>query len=232
MTSVRKIVNSHETLDNEVYYRLKEMIINNEFPSGELIIQNQLSEMFGVSRTPMRKAMGQLETEGLLFRSPKGWYIKQFTTEDMVSVFEIRAVLEGLASRLSVEKITLQNLDFMETMLEDAFVQYEKHGRTEPYYQADVQFHNMVVEMANDPLLLRTLSGYDFIATSLVQGLYRDPAETYPEHLTIIKAFREMNADLAESLMREHIRRAIPDIKSGEIRIKNKAGSAKTNVIG
>src|SRR5690606_15810283 len=100
---------SNNTLDHTVYLRVREMIFNKQLEPGDLLVQSQLSQQLGVSRTPLRKALAQLEKEGLLVGTPKGWYVRSFTLQDLISVFRIRAVLEGLACRLAAE--TLQPPD-------------------------------------------------------------------------------------------------------------------------
>src|SRR5690554_5364064 len=125
---------SRDTLDHTVYKQLKEMIITQSIKPGELIIQNQLSLQLGVSRTPLRKALGELEKEGLLESSPKGWYVKEFTVQDMVSIFEIRAVLEGLACRLAVDRLEAADLAYMRTMFEHAYELVDEH-QAEAYYK-------------------------------------------------------------------------------------------------
>ncbi|WP_134701008.1 GntR family transcriptional regulator [Ammoniphilus sp. YIM 78166] len=209
------LLRSYETLDETVYTKVKEMIVNQELKPGDLIVQNQLAQVLGVSRTPLRKAIGELEVEGLLVRTTKGWYVKEFTLQDMLSIFEIRAVLEGLACRLAVLNITKADIAYMRALFQDAYKQIDKH-QAEAYYHADVKFHNMIVEIADDEMLRKTIESQKIIATSQIQGLYRDPAETYDEHMKIIDALEARNGDLAEQLICEHLRKSASVIRSGK----------------
>ncbi|MBO9605029.1 MAG: GntR family transcriptional regulator [Paenibacillaceae bacterium] len=208
------LLQSKSTLDYTVYSKIKEMIIAKQLKPGEAIVQNQLSQTLGVSRTPLRKALGELEKEGLLESSPVGWFVKEFTMKDMVSVFEIRAVLEGLACRLAAGKLEAPDLAYLRAMFQQAYKSFQ-NKMADAYYKADVKFHNTIVEAAGDPVLARTLNGARIIATSQVQGLYRDPEETFGEHMAIIDALEAQNGDLAETLMRSHIQQAIPLLQSG-----------------
>ncbi|WP_164821486.1 GntR family transcriptional regulator [Paenibacillus koleovorans] len=212
------LLQSKSTLDSTVYNTIKEMILDQKLKPGEAIVQNQLSQSLGVSRTPLRKALGELEKEGLLESSPVGWFVKEFTVKDMVSVFEIRAVLEGLACRLAAGKLQAPDLIYWRTMFTQAYEAY-RTGETESYYKADVKFHNAIIEAAGDPLLARTISGTRIIATSQVQGLYRDPHETFHEHLAILDALEAKDGLQAETLMRTHIQKAVPFLQSGEYQI-------------
>lgn len=207
-----------ETLDHAVYIRLREMIINQEFKPGERIVQNQLTEKLGVSRTPLRKAMAELEMEGLLERTSKGWFAKEVSMKDMISIFEIRAVMEGLACRMIAPVIGKAEIAYMRALFDEAYEKFTS-GDTEAYYQADRNFHQRIVELTNDALVKKTIESCRVIATSLTQGLYRSPEDTYQEHLDIIGALEQRDSDLAESLMREHIRKALPLLRSGEYKI-------------
>jgi DNA-binding GntR family transcriptional regulator len=205
---------SPDTLDTVVYQRLKEMIISKQLKPGELLVQNQISQMLGVSRTPLRKALGELEMEGLLYSSPKGWYVKEFTIQDMISVFQIRSLLEGLACRLAAARISSAEIAYMRTLFQEAYDGY-KGGSVQAYYAADVEFHAMIVAKAGDAVLERTIKSNQIVTTSQLQGLYRDPHETMPEHLGILDALAAKDGEAAELLMREHIGRAVPLLQSG-----------------
>jgi GntR family transcriptional regulator of vanillate catabolism len=209
---------SRDTLDTTVYLTIKEMIMNKQLKPNQFIVQNQLSQTMGVSRTPLRKALGQLEKEGLLDASPKGWYVKEFSIEDMISVFRIRAVLEGLACRLAANKLEAPDLAYMESMFEHAYKQVQDH-QAEAYYKADVKFHTMITDAANDVVLKKTISSNEIIATSQMQGLYRDPHETFGEHLAIIQALRDREGLKAEQLMRSHIEKAIPILQDNNFSV-------------
>ncbi|MFI2858573.1 GntR family transcriptional regulator [Paenibacillus sp. JSM ZJ436] len=209
---------SYDTLDHTVYTRLKEMIINKKLQPGELIVQNQLSQCLGVSRTPLRKALAQLEKEGLLAGTPKGWYIKEFTNEDMISVFRIRALMEGLACRLAAPKMEYADIVYLKTLFEEGYRQV-RDRKAQAYYQADVRFHKFITDATQDAMLIQTIENNKIIMTSQVQGLYRDPEETIVEHMDILDALTKKDGEAAEMLMRKHIEKAIPLLESGEFSI-------------
>lgn len=202
------------TLDQSVYIRIKEMIINKELPPGQLIVQNQLSQSLGVSRTPLRVALTELESEGLLVRSSKGWVVKEFTIQDMISVLEIRAVLEGLVCRSVVHKIEDADLAYMKTLFTDAYKLVDQY-QAEAYYKADIKFHNMIVDINGDQILKRTIHSNRILTTSHIQGLYRDPKETFEEHMAIIDTLKARDGIRAEVLMREHIQNSAEALRTG-----------------
>jgi DNA-binding GntR family transcriptional regulator len=209
---------SGETLDHTVYNKIKEMIVNQELSAGKVIVQNQISKVLGVSRTPVRKALGELEKEGLLGSSPKGWFVKEFKIDDLISIFEIRSLLEGLACRIAARKITNAQCAYFTAMFEEAYTKVDEH-QAEEYYIADIEFHQKIIDIANDPILKQTMMSNQIILKSQIQGLYRSPKETYPEHLEMIKALKEKDGEKAEILMRNHIKQALHLLKSGSFSI-------------
>src|SRR5690606_26328118 len=86
--------------------------------------------------------------------------------------------------------------------------------QAEAYYKADIKFHAMITDAANDAILKRTITSNQIIETSQMQGLYRDPHETIGEHLAIIQALRERDGEKAGQLMHSHIEKAIPVLRS------------------
>lgn len=209
-------------LDDRVYERMHDMIVSQHLPVGELVNQSRVSAELGVSRTPLRRAMARLESEGLLIRGDGGWYVQQFSSAQMASLFEIRAVLEGLGCRLAAPVIGRDRLAALEVLFEDAIAAY-RDGDVRPYYQADIRFHRELLHASDDRMLISTTESRQILSNSLLRGLYRDPEETCTEHLAIIDALRARDQDLAEDLMRSHIRRAVPNILAERLIVPNQA---------
>lgn len=207
-------------LDDQVYLRMRDMITTRTLPAGELVNQSKVSAELGVSRTPLRRAMARLEAEGLLVRGAEGWYVQTFNAAEMASLFEIRAVLEGLGCRLAARRIGRDRLAAFEVMFVEAIEAY-RHGDVEAYYQADIRFHRELQESSADGLLISTSESHQILSNSLSRGLYRDPEETFREHLDIISALRDRDGDRAEELMRTHIRTAVPNILADRLVVPN-----------
>jgi DNA-binding GntR family transcriptional regulator len=207
----------HSKLDDVAYFGLRRMIIDKQLKAGTIVNQSRVSEQLGVSRTPLRRAMARLEVEGLLVPSARGLYVRGFSAEAMASMFEMRAVLEGLACRLSAGKFDRGTLVMLRAMFDDAYLAYDRDHQTRPYYEADIRFHRTVIEASGDGMLIRTCEVQQVLQTSTQRGLYRDPHETYPEHKRIIDCLESGDGDEAERLMRDHDRLAIPNIHAGQI---------------
>ncbi|MBU8861618.1 MULTISPECIES: GntR family transcriptional regulator [unclassified Micromonospora] len=204
-------------LEESTYQRVRAMLLSGEIPTGQPVNQSEVAVALGVSRTPVRRALARLEGEGLVTAGPRGWHAVGFDADRMTAVFEIRAVLEGLACRLAAGRAGRAELARLRVLFQDAYEQLTTTGSAEAYYQADVVFHRALLELAGEPLLSRTAEVHHILTTSLAPGLYRDPHETHPEHLAIIEALAAGDADRAEELARGHIRAAVPNIRTGAV---------------
>ncbi|OUM89028.1 GntR family transcriptional regulator [Parageobacillus thermoglucosidasius] len=212
-------------LEKKAYESIKKMIINGELKPGEQVTQDQLAQKIGVSRTPLRKAMSDLEREYLLEITPQGIFVREFSIDFIISVWEVRAVLEGLACRLAATRIDDPNIAYLRTLFQGA---YEKflNGDEEPYRLADIEFHKKLIDVAANPMLKRNFDCTHVLDIAFGQGLLRSPKETYPEHMEILDALQRHDADAAEKLMLEHCRKTTPYIPE---RINQKFQLKKTS---
>ena len=103
--SALRVVRTHETLREKTVERLRESILNQFFEPGERLIERELCELTGVSRTSVREALRQLESEGLIETIPnRGPIVTSLSLEDAMQIYEVREALEGLAARLFVKR--------------------------------------------------------------------------------------------------------------------------------
>jgi DNA-binding GntR family transcriptional regulator len=113
---MRNLGAAHENLDQKVYLILKQMITDRKLRPGEKIPQEKLARDLGISRTPLVNALKYLEKENLVQARPRrGFFVRLFTPAEMVSIFELRQVLEGLAARRAAESITEQQMVRLKT---------------------------------------------------------------------------------------------------------------------
>ena len=209
---VKKLKIDHVNLDQRVYCQLKSMILDQTLQSGSKIYQKKLAEDLGVSRTPLVNALKKLEQEHLITAIPqKGFYVREFSKEAMVYIFELREVLEGLAARRASLCITddqIQQLQNLFTGLKKA----EACGSVEKYAKEDRRFHHFLIKISGDDLLSSILETYRVITFSHMAkfrgGLARPPQETLPEHLTIVEAIIKKDPEMAEQLVRLHFKRS------------------------
>jgi len=116
-------IQNHRPLREMVYEELKTQILTGKIIPGTRLMEIELAENMGVSRTPIREAIRKLEKEGLVIIEPrKGAYASQISTEDMVAILEVRQNMEGLAAHFAAARI---NSDELEN-LRDVFEKYNQ----------------------------------------------------------------------------------------------------------
>jgi len=197
-------------LEENVYYRLREMILSGELVSGEKLVQEDLSARLGVSRTPLRTAISRLNSENFVRISSRGEAsVSEFGLRQIAELFEIRAVLEGLICRLLAPKIELKHTIYLRSLMASV-ADAVAAGDDAIYREADVEFHTYLTSLIPGGNLGRLLEPvHTIMRMSLSQGILRSPAETHPEHLAIIDALEARDSDEAERAMINHIRKTI-----------------------
>lgn len=139
---------NHRPLREIVYEELKRQILVGEIAPGTRMMEVELAEEMGVSRTPIREAIRKLEKEGLVTIEPRrGAYASEISVKDMVDVLEVRQDLEGMAAALAAEKVTEEEKQAfikVNSDYEDAI----RHGNTEEIIRCDELFHQLIVVTA------------------------------------------------------------------------------------
>lgn len=212
-----KLGANHKNLDTKVYNRLKSMILERKLFPGEKIYQDKLAQELGVSRTPLVNALKYLEREKLIKAIPRrGYFVRQFTAEEMIYIFELREVLEGLAARRASSHITEAQVEKLNGFF-SKFKDSKDLSNFKAYAIEDRRFHNFVVEVGGKEFLKSIISAYNVISYSYqldaTEGLVRPPSETLQEHLAIIEAIGNRDPVGAEEKMRLHLRKSQEQLK-------------------
>ncbi len=203
-------------LRDVVFQTLRGAILKGDLKPGERLMELQLASKLGVSRTPIREAIRMLEQEGLAVTIPrKGAEVAKMTEKDMEDVLEIRLSLEGLAVRLSCEKITPVTLQELKVAMED-FEEKTKTGQFVEMAKSDVKFHEILYKASNNPKLQQLLS-------NLREQMYRYRVEylkdesTYPtlieEHQKMYEALKAKDSKLAVSYVERHLHNQAEAVK-------------------
>lgn len=199
------------SLHGRVFIRLENDILNGHYKPGDSLSEMRVAEELGVSRTPVREAIRQLELEGLLAYVPnKGAIVKGMSEEDIRDIYEIRMKMEGLAAKRAAVNITPTQATELKEILEfEAF--YTHKGDAGQILQLDSRFHELIFKASGSRLLDRTLSSFHhYIQRARSLALHNpDRAQkALEEHEAIMNAIVEGHKDDAERLMEEHIRNA------------------------
>lgn len=201
-------VNDYLPLRDVVFNTLRQAILRGEMEPGERLMEIQLAQKLGVSRTPIREAIRKLELEGLVIMIPrKGAEVAHITEKDMRDVLEVRSTLEELVVQLAIKNVTEEKLDELRAanrVFESAVVSKDVVNIVE----ADVKFHDILYSMTNNARLIQ-------IINNLREQMYRyrleyvKDARTHSilisEHNDIIKQIKEKNVDVARKVIHQHI---------------------------
>lgn len=204
-------LDNYKPLRELVFESLREAIISGQLRAGERLMEIQLAEEMGVSRTPVREAIRKLELEGLVAMIPrKGAYVAGLSFKDIVDVFEIRSALEGLAAELAAERITDEELEELERYLVKIAEAIEK-GDLEKVVANDTDFHSLLYQASRNQRLSQIINNLReqiqrFRTTSLsYPGRMKTALE---EHRKIVEAISARDGELASKLAHEHIENA------------------------
>jgi DNA-binding GntR family transcriptional regulator len=207
----------HENLDQKAYSILKDLIIERKLLPGKKIPQEKLARDLGISRTPLISALKFLEQEKLVESVPRrGFFVRLFSKEEMVYIFELREVLEGLAARRAASRITDSQIKKLNNFFQ-SFAKQKNISNYKGYAREDRQFHNFVIDVGAKEFLKSILLTTNIISFSYqvlqTEGLVRPPNDTIQEHLAVIEAIKDRDSEAAENLMRQHFKKSLAYLK-------------------
>ena len=154
MSDDMKIENADKyTLSGKVFHRLRKDILNGKYKENEELREVAIAGELGVSRTPVREALRQLELEGLVLIIPnKGAYVQGITEKDVEDIYMIRSLLEGLCVKIATQKISPQKIEELEeNIILSEFHAKKMHG--EQLAELDNNFHEILYEASESKIL-------------------------------------------------------------------------------
>lgn len=201
-----------DSLGQRIFKKIQNDILNGRYLPGEVFTEGKLSEELGVSRTPIREALKQLESEGLVRATPgRRIVVEGITAKDIEDIYTIRMLIEGLAARWAAENITEPELTEIRDAL-DLEEFYTKKGKdAKSLLKLDSRFHDLLFKACKSKPLNSILSTFHHYVQRARKSSLEIPGraeKVYEEHRNIFKAIEEGNPDLAEKLTIEHIRNA------------------------
>ena len=195
-------------LYSKVFVEIENNILNGKYKSGHNLTEKGLADELGVSRTPIREALRQLELEGLVKSIPnKGVIVTGITHQDIEDIYSIKMSIEGLAARLATQRIDEEELTSLEEIV-DLTEFYLKKNDFDRLLKLDSEFHETIFKASkNWPLknMLRNLHNY--VKGARINSI-SSPGRAnkmLEEHKRILEAIKEKNPDKAEELTKEHI---------------------------
>ena len=209
--------NYAKSLEQSVFLRLEEEILNGDLKKGDTLTENSLSARLGVSRTPVRAALHHLAEEGLVkIEANRGVTVVGVSESDLIDIYTIRMRLEGLASRQAAKSISAKDLEELRESVELSEFYIRKRD-TEHLKELDSKFHEIIYRASSNPRLDKILSElhrnirvYRKLSLSVSDRLER----SVEEHREILSAIESGNADEADRLTTDHIRQAMESVLS------------------
>lgn len=196
------------SLRGRVFSILRQQILDGKYLPGDSIIETKLAEELGVSRTPIREAIRQLELEGLVDCIPnKGVIVRGITEKDIVDIYTIRKLLEGLAAKWAVEKITDDELAELKNTYE-LMEFYTAKGDIEQVAKLNTAFHKIIFKATRSSVLQHILTDFQYyVQWARYESLKSPgrPQKALKEHKEIVDAFFRRDGEEAERLVTEHI---------------------------
>lgn len=210
-------MNAYLPLRDVVFNTLREAILKGELQPGERLMELQLAQKMGVSRTPIREAIRMLEQEGLAVTIPrKGAAVAGITEKDMEDALEVRAALDELAVRLACDAITEEQLKQLKIAMKN-FEDSIRTGDLKRIAQADVAFHDTIYKATGNEKLVSILN-------NLREQVYRYRVEylkdetSYPrlikEHQELLEGIIKRDKVHVSEVMKKHVENQAEAVKN------------------
>lgn len=198
------------TLRERIVDFIKDSIVSGHLKPGDRVPEQEIAENFGISRTPIREAFRQLESEGFITVVPRrGAVVSPMTDKDVSEFYEIKSLLEGYAAKTACPKLAPREIKRLE-VLNEQMARAARRGDVKAFFNLDAQFHDTFLEACgNEKLqtfvhhLVRQFERFRITALAL-PGRMQD---SLVQHAEIIEAFRKNDVDCVERLVRANAER-------------------------
>lgn len=207
-TDLKVNMNEYLPLRDVVFHTLRQAILKGELAPGERLMEIQLADRLGVSRTPIREAIRKLELEGLVLMIPrKGAEVAKISEKSLRDVLEVRRSLEELAIELACQRMTEEEIEEL-SRVEEEFKKAVESGDAMRIAENDELYHDVIYKGTGNDRLVQ-------IINNLREQMYRYRLEYIKdedkrqilliEHDNILRAVRQRHVEEAKAAMREHI---------------------------
>lgn len=201
-------LNNYKPLRDVIFDTLREAIITGELKPGERLMEVQLAEKMGVSRTPVREAIRKLELEGwVLMTARKGASVAGISMKDIMDVLEVRAALDGEAAFLAAARITEDEIKELKS-IEAQFAKYVEKGNFQGMIKKDVEFHEAIYRSSRNDKLIQIVSNLREQVHRFRVMYTKDfsiPGDLVKEHIEIFEAITLREAEKAQKAAYLHI---------------------------
>lgn len=212
-------VESVLSLKDKAYAAIKSAILSLQLEPGMALVESELAEQLGLSKTPVRDALQELEREGFVTRVFfKGTYVTDVTTKDLVEVFQIRAVLEGMAARLAAPLLSSQELDDLAQNLAASEVALAE-GSLQFCSERGMRLHEAIIGKADNQrlaLIIHNLDDHVQRFRAVSDRVIGRLTKSVVEHRRVLEALCTRDPEMAEYAMRHHLLSVLQDLTAPE----------------
>ena len=209
-----------KSLRGQVFDKIRSDILKGRYQKGDELVECTIGKEMGVSRTPVREAIRQLELEGLVQLIPnKGAFVTGISASDVRDIYLIRSRLEGLAARMAAEHISSEQLAEME----ETIVLSDYHVKKEHFEQVcemDWKFHKLLYAASGSRILEHTLTDFHQYVQRVRMASITNRIRMHKsnsEHEKILEAIRNKDGDQAEKVAAEHISNTVENLKQYDL---------------
>lgn len=210
----------HKTPTKDAYTLILEAIDGGDFRPGDRLVESDLADRFGVSRTPIREALQRLETQSLLTRDGRSLIVASLDHNQLAELYVVRAELEGLAAGLAARHASPEEVQVLRDMVED---DHKLIGKPQAMARANRRFHKQIHLSSHNRFLVQQLDlvhrSMALMATTSLAAVGRDE-DALKEHSAIVAAIEAGDVETASEALRSHISKAFVTrlkLDSGEV---------------
>ena len=203
-------IDNRETFKDKAYTALRNVIMSSDIYRSRTDLrldERQLAQDFGISRTPVREAMAQLEREGFVRSVPRrGVYVVRKTKREVIELIQAWAALESMAARLITESASDPDIAGLRRMFA-TFEGDKLHAKLDEYSEVNIAFHQALIELSGNQALIR-LAANLFTHMRMIRGATIGEDDrvdrSIRDHMNIIQALEARDTERAEDLVRQH----------------------------
>ena len=202
----KKPIEHHQTLREKILETIRESILKGQLKPGEKVAEPELAERFGISRTPIREAFRQLESEGYLTVIPrKGAVVTALSERAVEEFYAIKSILEGYAAQMAAENMSEKDIEKLE-QINQKLQELADEGDVKNFFRVHNEFHEVFIRAAGNEKLLELINQLMMkfnrfrLASLALPGRMEISVK---EHEKIIRAFKRKDGAQADSLVRK-----------------------------
>lgn len=211
---------SQNSLRVQAYRHVQRKILSGEIPPGGKVSEQAIAEELGISRTPVRSALAELESEGLLEQVPRyGTIVRRADRRDLVDLFDLRRALESFAAEMAAPIITAEDLSILDGLCDRMYEQIEQVQSAQReldddqilsrFVDADMEFHLVILRSTGNRRLMQSVAGSRLLSECGRHARQRPRivllSEAWQGHRRILAALKAGDAEAARKEMAEHI---------------------------